>query len=552
MPAPGLEWRPYRLPAARRDDDVLDDAPAEAADDLIVELPELQAWPFPSDKAEILLQSAAEVEHALMVQYLYAVYSLKAGDEVADQAQFAALDETAADSWPRVLLGIAREEMGHLMTVQNLLAGVGLPPNLEREDFPPRKELYPFALHLEPLSRHSLAKYIAAEAPADAEGIDDILALAKASAGSVINRVGVLYGLLGLVFTREEDVAAGSSGSEAWDAHIRELSHAAYQQAPPVDWHLPDEAFVPSSLDQQADPDDWGGVRIHRIATRADAVGAIRDVAEQGEGPTGAPEHSHFERLLSMCRGGMGMAPFPSEGEWVATRDIPTDPSPGSVADPRTRAWAELADVRYALLLGFVGHYLLTSIGERRLFVGWIFSEMRSRLAVIARQLTAMPTGAGASPTLAAAPFTLPTVLALPAAEASRWDVHRTRLMASIRIVEELQSASDSDASDSFLSDLAASDRARLAYVEVRARPAELPVSFVRDICPLFRPVDIAHMRDLSFDLSSYQRVRDNVDDIIEHLEITGPQRMPPSPDQPWSAAQIELVRTWMRQGFPP
>ncbi len=147
MPAPKFEWRTYevRVPA---------DSPLraltmtpspfalkrEAPDTITILLPDLAAWPSPLDKAEILLESAAEIEHALMVQYLYAAYSLKSSDEVVDPAQQAALDDLA---WPAVLFGIAREEMGHLMTVQNMLLLLGLPPNFEREDFPPRKELYP-------------------------------------------------------------------------------------------------------------------------------------------------------------------------------------------------------------------------------------------------------------------------------------------------------------------------------------------------------------------------------------------------------------------------
>ena len=46
-----------------------------------VPLPDLSAYPTPRDKAKILLESAAEVEHALMVQYLYAAYSLKDKDQ---------------------------------------------------------------------------------------------------------------------------------------------------------------------------------------------------------------------------------------------------------------------------------------------------------------------------------------------------------------------------------------------------------------------------------------------------------------------------------------
>lgn len=176
MPAPAFKWSTVEVRVSPssplRALAVAPDPPA-APEAVKIPLPNLTDWPSPLDKAKILLESAAEVEHALMVQYLYAAYSLKSSEEVTDPAQVAVLDETSSDSWPHVLLGIAREEMGHLMTVQNLLLLLGLPPNLEREDFPPRKDLYPFAVHLEPLSQRSLAKYVVAEAPANAEGIDD-------------------------------------------------------------------------------------------------------------------------------------------------------------------------------------------------------------------------------------------------------------------------------------------------------------------------------------------------------------------------------------------
>ncbi len=348
---------------------------------MTVELPDLTAWPSPPEKTKILLESAAEVEHALMVQYLYAAYSLKSSEEVTDPAHQTALDETSSESWPQVLLGIAREEMGHLMTVQNLLLPFGLAPNLERKDFPPQKDLYPFALHLEPLSQRSLAKYVVAEAPADAEGIEDIIELARESAGKTINRVGVLYGLLGLVFSTEEGVKEGASGHEEWDAMVRDLSHAAYQQSAPASWHLPEKAFDAPNLERQADPDDWqvGGLRVHRVPDRTVAVEAIRDVGEQGEGPTSEGEQSHFGRFLRIYRGGGGMSAFPPAGDWVPTRDVPTDPNvDADISEPRTRRWAQLVDLRYALLLGFVEHYLVTTGDVRRTLTAWIFAEMRA------------------------------------------------------------------------------------------------------------------------------------------------------------------------------
>src|SRR4029077_16718683 len=72
---------------------------------------------------------------------------------------------TEVSAWREIILGIAKEEMGHLMTVQNLLRCLGGPLNLDREDFPGDSEFYPFPFKLEPLTRQSLAKYVYAESP---------------------------------------------------------------------------------------------------------------------------------------------------------------------------------------------------------------------------------------------------------------------------------------------------------------------------------------------------------------------------------------------------
>ncbi len=83
----------------------------------------------PRDEAALLLTVVAEVEHALMVQYLYAAYSVRY--DLENHAH-----QGAARSLHLRLLQIAREEMGHLITVQNLLLLVGAPLNLRREDSP--------------------------------------------------------------------------------------------------------------------------------------------------------------------------------------------------------------------------------------------------------------------------------------------------------------------------------------------------------------------------------------------------------------------------------
>jgi hypothetical protein len=517
-------------------------------------LPDLTDWPTPQGKAKILLESAAEVEHALMVQYLYARYSLKEADEVGEPEQQGVLDETSEQSWPQMLLATAREEMGHLMTVQNLLIVLGLAPNFEREDDPPHTDLYPFPLKLQPLTRSSLAKYVVAEAPSDATDIYDIIELATGKAESMINRVGILYGLLGLVFSKQDQIDAGATGDADWDAIVRMIRDAAHQQQPAESWHLPDGEFHPETLTRQGDPDDWNvaAVRVHRVADRAAALNAIRDIAQQGEGPTSGGETSHFARFLRIFRGVDGRGAFPPPDGWVPTRPVPTNPKVTDFTDPRTRGWAELADARYELLLGFLVHYLGTSGAVRAILTGWIFAEMRSRLGFIARQLTLMPVSTDpSSGDRAAIPFTLhQEELTLPDGEAARWRVHRDRTTKAIAIAQRLRAAGTPDPFDGFLIRLLASDQARLETMTQLAGPTT--TSFVRDIQPLFRQKDIEHM-DFLLDLADREKVKAEAGGIVDRIETVDPgEQMPPPPDTHWTATQIQLLRQWISEDFPP
>ena len=75
--------------------------------------PEL-AW---RDYLIMLLKIAAELEQSLMVQYLFAAYSL-GGDDAHEH-------ERKVHEWRDAILTIAREEMGHLLTVQNCICLLG-------------------------------------------------------------------------------------------------------------------------------------------------------------------------------------------------------------------------------------------------------------------------------------------------------------------------------------------------------------------------------------------------------------------------------------------
>lgn len=103
-----------------------------------------------------LLREAAEIEHGLMLQYLYGACSIK--------ERYQALVGQGAPSSAN-LLGVAVQEMQHLRVVNHLLVALGSCPHLQGQDFPYEPDIYPFPFGLEPISRDVVAKYAYCEGP---------------------------------------------------------------------------------------------------------------------------------------------------------------------------------------------------------------------------------------------------------------------------------------------------------------------------------------------------------------------------------------------------
>ena len=79
-----------------------------------------------------LLVEAAQIEHMIMCQYLYACFSLKTEPDEGLTAQQA----DAVARWQETLTGIAIEEMLHLALVMNVMTAIGAAPTLSRPNFP--------------------------------------------------------------------------------------------------------------------------------------------------------------------------------------------------------------------------------------------------------------------------------------------------------------------------------------------------------------------------------------------------------------------------------
>lgn len=422
----------------------------------------------PRQSAIFLLSTAAEVEHALMVQYLYAAYSIDVG--AASKSAFGPRD------WQRVILGVAKEEMGHLITVQNVLRLLGAPLHLERDPYPVTSPFFPYAFHLEPLSAKSLAKFVIAESPeiwpssVSAEEKAEIEALATDGVSDPVVRVGKLYARLEAILGLDGKVddgdfrgetypyqasfdeygrgyAAGARGDPRRSPAARPANPAVRMAvrspAPPrVDPQVA-AAGPPNSVDSTPD------VLVIRVGSRADALAALAKIADQGEAVEkvdNSSEDSHFMRFLKVYR------EFKRYGGSPPVLPLATDPvvsedaggGRNEIKNPEAAQWGALFNVRYRMLLAYLAHvYRHRSVaaavgapGRRGQLINRMFGEMYN-LKAIAGLVAEFPLDK--DPKLRAGPpFQMPYTVALPEDEEDVWRLHRDLLVGSMALAGAL------------------------------------------------------------------------------------------------------------------
>lgn len=202
-----------------------------------------------------LLREASEIEHALMVQYLYGAFSVKPA--------YAGLVGYGAPN-SNDLLGVAIQEMQHLSQVNALMAALGATPNLIRQDFPYEPDVYPFEFNLEPLSQRSLAKYVYTEAPLDAfdrakaTSPTDLLFLDTMDRvlGTSVrpNHVGSLYDAV--IRTLEEYIASPEQSAQDWKPWIAKL-HDIKREGEDGHYHFFRRAFLGTHEGFKGHPAVW-------------------------------------------------------------------------------------------------------------------------------------------------------------------------------------------------------------------------------------------------------------------------------------------------------
>ena len=404
----------------------------------------------PRDLAIFLLHVAAEVEHALLVQYLYASFTVPVG---------------ADPNWAKAIKTIAIQEMGHLITVQNVLIALRAPLNLEREDYPFRRGYYPFDFSLEPFSLKTLARYTLAEMPVNGHGLTEP-ELATLRTDAQVKPDGVTS--VGLLYAQLIDTAGQVDA-------IEYLGDSAFEfQAGAKEWRTVESEASDITI-------------VRRIKSRNDAVKALEAIAVQGEGD-GLTAGSHFHQFLAIY-GAFKAAPLPS-ADIASNPNTSGDQPAGEITEPRTRQWAHLFNLQYRLLLHGISMSLQVSTknAARGVLVNAVAFGQMVHVGRVAKELIGLPLRSDGSATRAAPPFELPYMLNFSASELGNWLTLRDVLKSSDILATELLEAETDPDRKSALEKL----RRNSAAEPWKAEPWKTVDDRIAELRP---PVDIVELR---------------------------------------------------------
>jgi hypothetical protein len=371
-----------------------------------------------------LLREAAELEHGIMCQYLFAAFSLKQSTDeglTAEQLE-------AVGRWRKVVLEVARQEMLHLALVQNLLTSIGAAPHLGRPNLPSPAPYFPpgVRLALVPFGERALRHFLYLERP-EGMSLDDAEGFAATEHAQP-------------VFSTHAD---RDLGEEAIVPHAQDYATVGHlYRAVDVGFawltrKLGERRLFVGPAHAQATPQSFGWPNLVTVTDLKTAHAAVDTIVEQGEGVRGEWRTAHFGRFLgvfeeyqAICRADPTFEPArPICLGVVRERDSVDLPV---ITDPVSARVADLFDVTNEIVTLALTRFFAPSdetpaqrktLGD--LAVGLMFSTIKP----LGQRLTALPFGPSKPGRTAAPTFSLVQQSAslLPHREAA-WVVLEERL----------------------------------------------------------------------------------------------------------------------------
>jgi hypothetical protein len=350
------------------------------------------------DRKELtyLLSQAAELEHGLMCEYLYAAFSLKSTAGPGLRAgQLAAVER-----WRGIVLGIAGEEMLHWAMVQNLLTAVGSAPYVSRPHMPHQARGYPpgVQVRLLPFGEAALEHFVYLERPEGMEGAD---AEGFRPAGPPLAPVR-----LGEIIPRGQDFA---TVGHLYRSIERGLAYLADRLGE-------DRLFIGPAF-QQADETAFGWPDLRPITGLAGAGRAIERIVEQGEGARGDWADAHYGRFLAVLDDYRAMRREDPAFEpahpvvAAAVRGVEGFEPDVYISDPATGGCSDLFNAVYEVLLQMIARYFAfghETPGQRRVLARTAVDLMFGAIKPLGLLLAALPVGPDHPGLTAGASFQLP------------------------------------------------------------------------------------------------------------------------------------------------
>ncbi len=295
--------------------------------------------PFVIEHREALvymLCEAAELEHGIMCQYLFAAFSLKqSADEGLTEAELAAVTR-----WRKQISHVATQEMLHLALVHNLLSAIGAAPHLARPNFPAPASHYPAGVQLTllPFGEEALRHFMFLERP-EGMDLDDAEGLAiVARAAPVVNQRDIV--------PRGQDFATVGHLYRSIEHGFAHLA-AKYGER----W-----LFTGPPRAQATEP-HFRWPELIAVTGLAGACRAVEEILEQGEGPRGEWRDAHFGQFVSILDEYQQMKaenPAFDPVRPVSPANVRPSERPVEVAlitDPLTARVTDLFNVVYEILL---------------------------------------------------------------------------------------------------------------------------------------------------------------------------------------------------------
>src|SRR2546423_5612538 len=302
--------------------------------------------PFVIEHREALIYmlcEAAELEHGIMCQYLFAAFSLKQRtDEGLSEEQLAVVTR-----WRKAVAHVATEEMLHLALVHNLLSAVGAAPHFGRPNLPAPAHHYPAGVNLTlvPFGEQALQHFMFLERPEGmelegAEGIDAPIhdAIPLMAEGDIVPQL--------------QDFATVGHLYRSIEQGLAHLSEKFGES----------NLFVGPSR-AQASREHFQWPELVAVTDLATAQKALDTILEQGEGARGHWQQAHFGQFVQILDEYRAMCAANPEFDpvrpvmFATVRSGERDTNTPRIADPVTAKCADLFNVSYEILLQMFERY---------------------------------------------------------------------------------------------------------------------------------------------------------------------------------------------------